>query len=142
MYFLLLDKVFKFIGFHSSCMAYNYFSRVTYLSLHEMLWHKKYKKEKVKVSSKRLLLIKIMLEISYVLYDSNEHFRPIRCCLSFFALVTCAALAVGFYGNHDLHNGFVEFEKATDNINNIVMRAQEMTRYLRFCFALKWDKCP
>ena len=31
--------------------------------------------------------------------------RPIRCCLSFFALVTVAALAVGFWGNHELHTG-------------------------------------
>ena len=31
--------------------------------------------------------------------------RPIRCCLSFFALVTVAALAVGFWGNHELHHG-------------------------------------
>jgi hypothetical protein len=54
--------------------------------------------------------------------------RPIRCCLSFFALVTCATLAGGFWGNHVLHSGVVEFEKATENINSIVMRAQEMTR--------------
>lgn len=73
-------------------------------------------------------------------YASYENFRPIRCCLSFFALVTCAALAVGFYGNHDLHNGFVEFEKATDNINNIVMRAQEMTRLVNLSFFREVDR--
>lgn len=54
--------------------------------------------------------------------------RPIRCCLSFCALVTCATLAGGFYGNHILHGGVVEFEKATENINSIIKRAQEMTR--------------
>ena len=37
-------------------------------------------------------------------------------------------MAGGFWGNHVLHSGVVEFEKATDNINNIVKRAQEMTR--------------
>ena len=31
--------------------------------------------------------------------------RPIRCCLSFFALVTMSALAIGFWGNHELHKG-------------------------------------
>ena len=42
--------------------------------------------------------------------------------------VTCATLAGGFWGNHVLHSGVVEFEKATENINSIVKRAQEMTR--------------
>jgi hypothetical protein len=37
-------------------------------------------------------------------------------------------LAGGFWGNHVLHSGVVEFEKATENINSIVKRAQEMTR--------------
>lgn len=54
--------------------------------------------------------------------------RPIRCILSFFALVTAAGLAGGFWGNHVLHGGVTEFEKATDNIVNIVRRIQEMSR--------------
>lgn len=54
--------------------------------------------------------------------------RPIRCVLSFFALVTMAALAGGFWGNQVLHGGVEEFEKAAENINNIVRRVQEMTR--------------
>ena len=54
--------------------------------------------------------------------------RPIRCLLSFFALVTAAGLAGGFWGNHVLHGGVTEFEKATENIVNIVRRIQEMSR--------------
>jgi len=54
--------------------------------------------------------------------------RPIRCLLSFFALVTAAGLAGGFWGNHVLHRGVTEFEKATENINNIVRRIQDMSR--------------
>ena len=54
--------------------------------------------------------------------------RPIRCILSFFALVTAAGLAGGFYGNHVLHGGVIEFEKATNEINNIVRRVQDMSR--------------
>ena len=42
--------------------------------------------------------------------------------------VTCATLAGGFWGNHVLHSGVMEFEKATENINSIVKRSQEMTR--------------
>lgn len=54
--------------------------------------------------------------------------RPIRCLLSFFALVTAAGLAGGFWGNHVLHGGMTEFEKATENIGNIIRRIQEMSR--------------
>lgn len=48
-----------------------------------------------------------------------------RCCLSFFALVTCAALAVGFLGNHVLHNGIEGFEHSLQNINDVIRRAQQ-----------------
>ena len=51
--------------------------------------------------------------------------RPMRCCLSFFALVTCAALAVGFLGNHVLHNGIEGFEHSLKNINDVIRRAQQ-----------------
>ena len=44
-----------------------------------------------------------------------------RCCLSFFALVTCAALAVGFLGNHVLHNGIEGFEHSLHNINDVIL---------------------
>ncbi len=50
--------------------------------------------------------------------------RPIRCILSFFALVTAAALAGGFWGNQVLHQGMNEFEMSAENINNIVRRVQ------------------
>ena len=51
-----------------------------------------------------------------------------RCCLSFFALVTCAALAVGFLGNHVLHNGIEGFEHSLHNINDVIRRAQQGQR--------------
>lgn len=54
--------------------------------------------------------------------------RPIRCCLSFFALVTAATLAGGFWGNHVMHSGVTEFEKAAENVNSIVLNVQKMTR--------------
>lgn len=54
--------------------------------------------------------------------------RPIRCILSFFALVTAAGLAGGFWGNHVVHGGMTEFEKATENIGSIIRRIQEMSR--------------
>ena len=43
-----------------------------------------------------------------------------------FALFT--GLAGGFWGNHVLHNGVVEFEIATQNIVGIVRHIQEMSR--------------
>ena len=54
--------------------------------------------------------------------------RPIRCILSFFALVTATGLAGGFWGNHVLHGGVTEFEKAAEEILNIVRRIQKMSR--------------
>ena len=52
--------------------------------------------------------------------------RPMRCCLSFFALVAVATIAVGFWGNHLVHEGIVGFERATENIDNVIKRAQSM----------------
>ena len=45
------------------------------------------------------------------------------CVLLFFT-----GLAGGFWGNHVLHNGVVEFEIATQNIVGIVRHIQEMSR--------------
>eukprot|EP00095_Tigriopus_kingsejongensis_P005177 maker-scaffold237_size242172-snap-gene-1.38 protein:Tk05177 transcript:maker-scaffold237_size242172-snap-gene-1.38-mRNA-1 annotation:"protein tweety" len=60
--------------------------------------------------------------------------RPMRCCLSFFALVTCTALALGFVGNHVMHTGLEDFQRATQNINNIVERSQEMAEKYNHVF--------
>ena len=79
-------------------------------------------------SSQVVLLIYLCTRCCDTKNTKKRKSRPIRCCLSFFALVTCATLAGGFWGNHVLHSGVVEFEKATENINSIVKRAQEMTR--------------
>lgn len=54
--------------------------------------------------------------------------RPIRCILSFFALVTAAGLGGGFWGNHVLHGGVTEFEKATNIIVDTVRHIQELSR--------------
>ncbi|CAB4057719.1 TTYH [Lepeophtheirus salmonis] len=57
--------------------------------------------------------------------------RPIRCCLSFFALGCCTTLTLGFFGNHLLHKGVIELEKATKNINTIISHSQEIAhKYL------------
>ncbi len=50
--------------------------------------------------------------------------RPMRCCLSLFALVTCVALALGFLGNQVAHEGMDNFYKATENVNSIIHRSQ------------------
>ena len=54
--------------------------------------------------------------------------RPIRCLLSFFALVTTAGLAGGFWGNHVLHGGMEEFQTATQKIVEHVRHIQEMSK--------------
>ena len=56
--------------------------------------------------------------------------RPIRCCLSFFALVCCSALAAGFYGNHELHGGLEEFSKFLVQIDRHIDEAQSQVKSL------------
>ena len=51
--------------------------------------------------------------------------RPIRCCLSFFALVCCSALAVGFYGNHELHAGLERFSQSMVHMDRLIATAQK-----------------
>jgi len=63
--------------------------------------------------------------------------RPIRCLLSFFALVTTAGLAGGFWGNHVLHGGMEEFQTATQKIVEHVRHIQEMSK--RYNEALQVD---
>lgn len=50
--------------------------------------------------------------------------RPIRCCLSFFALVCCSGLAIGFYGNHELHNGLEKFSQSLVHMDRLINTAQ------------------
>ena len=50
--------------------------------------------------------------------------RPIRCCLSFFALVCCSGLAIGFYGNHELHNGLERFSQSLGHMDRLINTAQ------------------
>ena len=57
--------------------------------------------------------------------------RPMRCCLSLFALITCVALALGFLGNQVAHEGMENFYRATLNINNIIKRSQVLNHELR-----------
>ena len=54
--------------------------------------------------------------------------RPIRCCLSFFALVCCSALGAGFYGNHELHGGLEEFSKFLVQIDRHIDEAQSQVK--------------
>lgn len=63
--------------------------------------------------------------------------RPIRCLLSFFALVTAAGLAGGFWGNHVLHGGMEEFQTATSQIVEHVRHVQELSK--RYNEALQVD---
>ena len=51
--------------------------------------------------------------------------RPIRCCLSFFALVCCSALGVGFYGNHELHAGLERFSQSMVHMDRLIVTAQK-----------------
>eukprot|EP00096_Caligus_rogercresseyi_P005377 TRINITY_DN2074_c0_g1_i8.p1 TRINITY_DN2074_c0_g1~~TRINITY_DN2074_c0_g1_i8.p1 ORF type:complete len:636 (-),score=202.48 TRINITY_DN2074_c0_g1_i8:1182-3089(-) len=57
--------------------------------------------------------------------------RPIRCCLSFFALGCVGSLSIGFLGNHLSHGGVNELGKATRNINTLIGHSQNLAaKYL------------
>lgn len=50
--------------------------------------------------------------------------RPMRCCLSFFALVAVATLGIGFWGNQLVHDGMVNFQRAMEHIDSTIKQAQ------------------
>lgn len=44
----------------------------------------------------------------------------LKCVLAILAVFCCGAIAVGLYGNDDVHNGFVQLLAAAKNIDGIV----------------------
>ena len=74
-------------------------------------------------------LFNFRLKVDHTLIQDLRGFIPkisvfFRCCLSFFALVGCATLGIGFWGNQLVHQGMVGFERAMENIDTTVKSAQ------------------
>ena len=75
-----------------------------------------------------VLLIYLLTRCCDTKNNKKRKSRPIRCCLSFFALVCCSALAVGFYGNHELHGGLEKFSQSMVHIDRLIDEAQKQVK--------------
>jgi len=75
-----------------------------------------------------ILLIYLLTRCCDTKNNKKRKSRPIRCCLSFFALVCCSALAGGFYGNHELHRGLEGFTQHMVNIDRLIQHAQKQVK--------------
>jgi len=75
-----------------------------------------------------VLLIYLLTRCCDTKNNKKRKSRPIRCCLSFFSLVCCSALAGGFYGNHQLHAGTEQFNSAMVNIDRTIIAAQNQVK--------------
>jgi len=75
-----------------------------------------------------ILLIYLLTRCCDTKNNKKRKSRPIRCCLSFFALVCCSALGVGFYGNHELHGGLERFSYSMVQIDQRIQQAQKQVK--------------
>jgi len=75
-----------------------------------------------------VLLIYLLTRCCDTKNNKKRKSRPIRCCLSFFSLVCCSALAGGFYGNHQLHAGTEHFNTAMTNMDRLIQTAQNQVK--------------
>jgi hypothetical protein len=75
-----------------------------------------------------VLLIYLLTRCCDTKNNKKRKSRPIRCCLSFFSLVCCSALAAGFYGNHQLHAGTEAFNTAMVNMDRLILGAQRQVK--------------
>jgi len=75
-----------------------------------------------------ILLIYLLTRCCDTKNNKKRKSRPIRCCLSFFALVCCSALAVGFYGNHELHAGLERFSQSMVHMDRLIVTAQKQVK--------------
>lgn len=75
-----------------------------------------------------VLLIYLLTRCCDTKNNKKRKSRPIRCCLSFFSLVCCSALAMGFYGNHQLHVGSEHFNTAMVNMDRVIKTAQNQVK--------------
>jgi len=75
-----------------------------------------------------VLLIYLLTRCCDTKNNKKRKSRPIRCCLSFFSLVCCSALAAGFYGNHQLHSGTEAFNTAMINMDRLIIGAQRQVK--------------
>lgn len=53
----------------------------------------------------------------------------LKCSLAILALLCSGAVAVGLYGNDDVHNGLVQLVAAAKNVDGILMGVRNQVRF-------------
>ncbi|XP_071554588.1 protein tweety isoform X2 [Temnothorax nylanderi] len=80
-----------------------------------------------------LILTLLVLLVYLVTRCCDRRPRPkksitaLKCSLAILALVCSAAVAVGLYGNDDVHNGLVQLVAAAKNVDGILMGVRNQT---------------
>lgn len=80
-----------------------------------------------------LILTLLVLLVYLVTRCCDRKPRPrrsialLKCSLAILALLCCGAVAVGLYGNDDLHNGLVQLISAAKNVDGIIMAIRNET---------------
>ncbi|XP_032454429.1 protein tweety isoform X2 [Nasonia vitripennis] len=81
-----------------------------------------------------LLILTLLVLLVYLVTRCCDrkprHRRSIallKCCLAILAILCCCAVAVGLYGNDDVHNGLVQLIAAAKNIDGSIMAVRNQT---------------
>ncbi|XP_046736870.1 protein tweety [Diprion similis] len=80
-----------------------------------------------------LILTLLVLLVYLVTRCCDRKPRPrrsialLKCSLAILALLCCGAVAVGLYGNDDLHNGLVQLISAAKHVDGIIMAIRNQT---------------
>ncbi|XP_051162581.1 protein tweety isoform X4 [Leptopilina boulardi] len=76
------------------------------------------------------LLVLLVYLVTRCCDRKPRHRRSIallKCSLAIFALFCCGAVAVGLYGNDDVHNGIIQLITAVKHMNDLIMDAVNQT---------------
>lgn len=88
-----------------------------------------------------LILTLVVLLVYLVTRCCDRRPRPkksitaLKCSLAILALLCSGAVAVGLYGNDDVHNGLIQLVAAAKNVDGILMAVRNQVLFSIFCFA-------
>lgn len=89
-----------------------------------------------------LILTLVVLLVYLVTRCCDRRPRPkksitaLKCSLAILALLCSGAVAVGLYGNDDVHNGLIQLVAAAKNVDGILMAVRNQVLFSIFCFAI------
>ncbi|XP_014214178.1 protein tweety isoform X2 [Copidosoma floridanum] len=91
-----------------------------------------------------LLILTLLVLLVYLVTRCCDrkprHRRSIalfKCCLAILAILCCGAVAVGLYGNDDVHNGVVQLVAAAKNIDNSIVAVKNQTEAIELTLKRK-----